>query len=257
MSINEVFPNPTVKQVIFQIKFPNLFSIENKIGDIQLEIMKEFPESAQLFRKHVVFTDLGPEAKAEDFRLNEDITRKIWQFKSKNNCVLNILTNSLDISSNFHKTYNNPNSEYKFRDTIQFVLDTFIRITKIPVINRIGLRYIDECPIKSLSNRSFKSYYNTTFPLNRFAIENAVEMDFKARVRKDNYFIQYIESLQINEDKYNLVLDFDGYAENLEPSNYLKVTDDLHDLILSEYENTIKQPVYDYMKKEKVDKHGV
>lgn len=38
MPINEVFVNPTVKQVIFQVKFPNLFFIESKIGDIQLKI---------------------------------------------------------------------------------------------------------------------------------------------------------------------------------------------------------------------------
>ena len=31
MAINEVFPNPTVKKVIFQIRFPNLFFIESKI----------------------------------------------------------------------------------------------------------------------------------------------------------------------------------------------------------------------------------
>jgi hypothetical protein len=29
ITIKEVFPNPTVKDVIFQITFPNLFSIEN------------------------------------------------------------------------------------------------------------------------------------------------------------------------------------------------------------------------------------
>ena len=45
MSINEIFPKPTVTQVIFQIRFPNLFFIENKIGDLQLKIMKEFPHS--------------------------------------------------------------------------------------------------------------------------------------------------------------------------------------------------------------------
>ena len=32
MGIKEIFSFPTVKQVIFQIRYPNLFIIENKIG---------------------------------------------------------------------------------------------------------------------------------------------------------------------------------------------------------------------------------
>ena len=47
----EIFSNPTVKKVIFQIRFPNLFFIENKIGDFQLKIMGMFPESKLIFRR--------------------------------------------------------------------------------------------------------------------------------------------------------------------------------------------------------------
>ena len=64
--INEIFPHPTVKRVVFQIRFPNLFYIENKIGDFQMKIMKEFPQSALIFRKQVVFADIGPEIKLEN-----------------------------------------------------------------------------------------------------------------------------------------------------------------------------------------------
>ena len=66
MSINEVFPNPTVKQVIFQIRFPNLFYMENKIGDLQLKIMKEFPQSALILRRQILLADIGSETKLEN-----------------------------------------------------------------------------------------------------------------------------------------------------------------------------------------------
>jgi hypothetical protein len=56
MVIKEIFPNPTVKQVIFQIRFPNLFYIENKIGDFQLKIMKEFPKSAIAISKTICYS---------------------------------------------------------------------------------------------------------------------------------------------------------------------------------------------------------
>ena len=55
---DEIFPNPTVKQVVFQIVFPNLFYIENKIGELQLKIMTEFPESTLLHRRQFAWADI-------------------------------------------------------------------------------------------------------------------------------------------------------------------------------------------------------
>jgi uncharacterized protein (TIGR04255 family) len=252
MSIEEVFPNPTVKHVIFQIRFPNLFFIENKIGDLQVEIMEKFPQSRLLIRRQVVFADLGPEVKIADIQgdlgLDEEISRKVWQFESEKNFKLNILTNSLDITSQYHKTYSLEGSD-KFRDIIEFVLDRFLKITAVPVINRIGLRYIDECPIPSKDNNTYRSYYNSAFPLDRFDLSGATEMDFKTVVQKDEYYLRYIESLQKKGDEYILILDFDGFAVNISSEDYLRVTDDLHAIISDEYERTIREPVYEYMRR--------
>ena len=252
MTINEVFPNPTAKQVVFQIRFPNLFYMENKIGDLQLKIMKEFPQSALLFRRQVVFADIGPEGKLENLPgdLDKEAAKKIWQFGSEKNFQLNVLSDSLDITSQHHKTYNLEDGD-KFRDIIKFVLDTFFEIISLPIINRIGLRYIDECPIPSKNNSTFKSYYNSVFPLDRFNVADANEMDFKTIIRKGDYYLRYSESLQEVEDEYKLFLDFDGFAENINPIDYLTVTDHLHTIILEEFEKTIKEPVYKYMRQRK------
>ncbi len=252
MTINEIFPNPTVKQVIFQIRFPNLFYIENKIGDLQLKIMKEFPQSALLFRRQFIFVDKGPEGEFEKIpeELDKESGKKIWKFESPKNFELNVLADSLDISSRYHKTYN-LGRENKFRDIIEFVLNNFFEVISIPVINRIGLRYIDECPISSKNNDTFKSYYNSTFPLDRFNLADTKELDFKTVVKKGEYYLRYIESLQEIEGQYKLILDFDGYAENISPEDYLGVTDNLHEIISEEYERTIKGPVYEYMKQRK------
>lgn len=250
MTIKEVFPNPTVKQVIFQICFPNLFFMENKIGEFQIKIMDEFPESALLFRKQLVFTDLGPKSKMEEMTagLNEDTGNKIWQFKSPKKIELNVLSNSLDINSQFHKTYKNPGSPHKFRDIIEFVLEIFFKVTGIPLIHRIGLRYIDECPIPAKSSEAFLKFYNTSFPLKRFNLEDAEEMEFKTVIKKDSYSIRYGEVLKKVNNNYKLQLDFDGFAVNIKAFDYLAVTDALHDLIANEFERTIKEPVYDYMR---------
>lgn len=248
----EIFPNPTVKKVIFQIKYPNLFSIEKYIGDFQLQIMEKFPISSLGLRRQIVFADVGPNIKVEPPEDDEqsNMVQKIWQFRSGNGVVLNITSNSLDLSSDSHKTYNyGEDKDNWFRDTIQFVLERFLGIVRIPKLTRIGLRYIDECPVASAENEIFAAWYNTAFPLGRFNLQDVPEMVFKTRVRKGEFFLVYGEQFGQTTEKPVLVLDFDGYAENIESSEYLSVTDKLHDIIDDEYNLTIKEPVRAYMRR--------
>lgn len=247
MTINEVFPNPTVKKVLFQIRFPNLFYIENKIGDLQMEIMEVFPKSSLVFRKQILFADVGPEAKIEDIDLDKNKSSKIWKFESEKDFELNILTNSLDITSHHHKTYNLENGD-KFRDIIEYVLDKFFKIIPIPIIKRIGLRYIDECPIPSKDNSTFKSHYNSVFPLERFDLAKTNAMNFRTIVNIRDYFLIYAESLLQQDNEYKLILDFDAFANDITPENCLPVLDELHEIINEEYTKTIKGPVYEFMR---------
>ena len=252
MAITEVFSKPTVKQVIFQIRIPNLFFLESKIGELQMTIIDKFPESALLFRRQVLFADIGPSAKLEELkgRTTEEQGRKVWQFNSPLGYQLNVLTDSLDITSNFHKTYNNKKSENRFRDIIEYVLNPFFAITKLPIINRIGLRYIDECPFFKITTENFLFHFNSCFSTKRFSIENSVEHQYKAVVKRGDHFVRYMETLDSQSNPPMLNLDFDGFALNVPTDHYIQTTDALHDIILEEYELTIKEPVYKYMRGE-------
>jgi len=254
MVIKEIFPNPTVKQVIFQIRFPNLFFIESKIGDYQLKIMKEFPKSSMSFRKKFVIVDLGPKQKLEDVPIptDEEYGKKIWQFESDKNYRLSVLSDSLDITSEYHKTYNLGDSN-KFRDIIKFVVDNFLEVVSIPIIARIGLRYIDECPLPKKNNEAFKSYYDSVFPVARFNLVDIDEIFFRTTVKRGDYHLTYMESLKKSKDEYKLILDFDGFAKDVPSEKYIEVTDKLHEVISEEYERTIKEPVYEYMRKKVVE----
>ncbi len=253
MARREVYPNPTVKQVIFQIRFPNLFSMERLIGDYQVKIMAAFPQSALLLRRGVLIADVGSRAQFENIadNANSIATTKIWNFKSEKGIELNVHGDSLDISSTLHKTYSNPKEDNQFRDTIEHAVGEFLKITQIPKLTRIGLRYIDECPVPTKKTQDFQKYYNTTFPLKRFPLETAVNMTFEARTKKGDQRLRFIESFESVEGKLKLVLDFDGYAEGVLASKYLTVTDELHELISEEYEDSIKEPVRVYMRRKK------
>lgn len=253
MVISEVFPNPLVKQVIFQIRYPNLFFLESKMGDIQVQIMDKFPKSQLLIRRQLFVADVNgikdnalPSA---DGSIDET-ARKIWKFSSEESGVeLHIHQDALDISSTTHKTYNNENGNPKFRDAISSVLTAFLNTTKIPLIQRIGLRYIDECPLDNMESLSFRDKFNTCFPLDRFPLEDATDMQFRATIKRDNYSVRYVESIKSEKEKYKLYLDFDGFASNINAEKCLETTDEIHNIISQEFENSIKAPIFDYMRK--------
>ena len=250
MVTNEVFPNPTVKQVIFQIRFPNLFSMEKMIGDYQIEIMDSFPNSQLLFQQSFVIANVGPKTDLQEVQDKADSggVMKIWNFKSDTGVELNVHTDSMDISSTLHKTYNNKTEKNRFRDTIAFTVGKFLDVVHVPKLTRIGLRYIDECPIKSKDNETFKKWYNSTFPLDRFPLEDVVDFNFNARIKKDECFLKFSESLQDNSKEIKFILDFDGYALNVDSGKYLAVADKLHELISQEFCNSAKEPLFEYMR---------
>ena len=248
--MSEVYPNPTVQQVIFQISYPTLFMIENKIGEIQGKIIEKFPESDLLYGRQFLFADVGPEGKLE--KIPDDFERlgnKMWQFNSPLKYKLNIMNNSLSIISEFHKTYNNSESPNKFRDIINFVLDNFFTVIPIPIVKRVGLRYIDECPLPDKNNEILTNWYNTTFPIDRYPINDAEQMLFITSTKKRGYNYIYREELIKKDVNYKLKLDFDCFALNVEVRDILRTTDTLHDVISDEFFSIIKEPVKEWMRR--------
>ena len=72
--------------------------------------------------------------------------------------------------------------------------------------------------------------------------------EFKTRVHRGDYSLQFKEALGNDEDGDFVHLDFDGSAVDIGSSDYLKTTDSLHEMISEEYERCIKNPVYRYMR---------
>jgi len=253
----ETFNFPTVKMVFFEIRFPHLFSIENRIGNFQEKIMSDFPKSEVGISRSIVFSETGPDGKLVE--LPDQFTRetgvKTWIFQSKeNNIRLEIKTNRLILVSKEHKTYNNEGGQPRFRDYLEKILENFFSTVKVPMLNRIGLRYIDEFPLPDLTNEVLMKYYNSTFPMDRFSLENITDgASFTASTRRRNYNLNYRETLLNKDESLKLVLDFDGFAKNVPPENCMQVVDELHEIIDEEYFNNVKEPWLEYMRKGKFD----
>lgn len=258
MSENEVFPNPTVKQVIFQVRFPSLFSIEQKVGEFQLGILASFPKSALAFRTTVAIVDSGLESVdtaaqvlASDPERN---TYKVWQFMSEDEKIrLELKTESITVVSDRHKTYNSGDGE-RFRPTIEEIVNAFLTaVPNVRKFTRIGLRYIDECPVpEPLDSKVFGDWYATVFPLNRFDLRESDALQLRARVKRGKHLLQFAETFKREgeDGKPRLMLDFDGSAKDVEEASWLGTTDELHELIWKEYQSCIKSPVYEHMRRE-------
>jgi len=257
----KIYKRPTVEKVIFQIRFSNLFIIENKIGEFQSEIIPKFPESSQSFKRELLFANIGPASKMEEIPIRESGTNKIWTFKSNNDYTLNVLTNSLDITSNHHKSYyeNDLTNEEGFKDIIEFTMSAFLSIIPLKKIKRIGLRYIDRCPLPTettengkplLRNDTFKNWYNTSLPLNRFNLENLGSMLFETELKRGEFNLIYRERVGFFNDELEMILDFDGYKKDIEVSNYANILEGLHKLIHEEWDKTVKNPVKKWMEGE-------
>lgn len=250
MTINEVFTNPTVKSVFFEVRFPNLFFLESKLGDFQLKVLDRFPDSSVAFRRQFVIGETAPGAPVPDTTtISDDMAgQKVWTFKSPLNYELALETSRLVISSQHHKTYNLGDGD-RFREIIQYVVGAFLSVVQVPTFLRVGLRYSDECPVPSKDNATFRSYYNTTFPLDRFALDTASEMRFHTVTRRGDCFLRLLEQLRQKKDgQWILILDFDAYRERIDAAQYLDVTDNLHDIVSDAFEESIKLPLYDYMR---------
>ena len=249
MPSTEIFPNSLVKQVIFAAQFPNLFFLEGLIGQFQSAIMGQFPSSQLLIRRSLLLTE-GDQKRLAELSISDDESQKdtkVWQFESEEGVTLGLTTSTLSLTSNSHKTYNLGDGK-RFRDVIEFTCNEFLRLTGIPKILRLGLRYVNECPIFENTTASFKDSYDSTLPVDRFPIESVSEMHSQVVSEQLPYRVRHIERIASDGSVRKLVLDFDAWAERVPSGGYLETTDALHEIIWNEFSRTIREPVLAHMR---------
>jgi uncharacterized protein (TIGR04255 family) len=250
MPDHEIFPSPVVKQVALEVRFPNLFFIESKIGDFQVRVMKDFPLSELILRRNVMFITGGGNLPEGAKPPEDSATDKIWQFRSESGTTLQISSSNLVLISSKHHSYHH-GGENSFRGVINRVITHFFDMVKIPVALRIGLRYINECPIFERSTKRFNECYDSILPLNRFKLEQVANADCIVVVNAEHGQMRHIESLRLAEKNDHLVLDLDAWLENIPAEKVMESADELHEIIAAEFRVTIKEPILEFMRKPK------
>ncbi|WP_371801695.1 TIGR04255 family protein [Candidatus Lokiarchaeum ossiferum] len=249
----KVYKRNTVQQVIFQIRFSNLFLIENKIGDFQQKIMSKFPESKISLRKQLLLADYNSEIKnIQVSDTDGSIIKKIWSFHSdssnESEYNLNILSDSMDISSKVHKSFYPYEGKEGFRDIIQFVMKAFIETIPIPKIKRMGLRYIDKAPIPENPATEFSNWYKTCLPIERFNFESIQYSEVRTQIEINECKLIFQERISEGRDNNpEYYLNFDAFCENIDPNDYIVSLDKLHKTDHQIWDDTFQEPVKKWM----------
>src|ERR1700683_4719515 len=253
MPANEVFPTPLVKQVAFEVRFPNLFFIEGRIGEFQVQVMKDFPQYELVLRRNLMIVAgnaENPQVQELAKQQSSGNVEKIWQFRSESGIRLEISTRNLVLVSEKHSSYHH--GEQSFRSLVEKTVSEFFNLIQLPIVQRAGLRYVNECPLFDKTTKTFKDCYNSILPVDRFGLENLSQADCVAVVKSGDMQIQHLESLRFATPNGDvLALDLDASAQNIASDNLIVTTDKLHDLIAAEFVSVIKDPIVDYMRRAK------
>jgi len=129
----------------------------------------------------------------------------------------------------------------KFRDAINRIVTEFIQIVPIKKFARIGLRYIDHCPLDEKTNQYFKNYYTPVFDIDKNKIEDILDTHIVIRKKIDSYGLLYQCKISKIGDSYKYILDFDSYAENVNSARFISVTDELRKIDRDEFFSSITE----------------
>jgi uncharacterized protein (TIGR04255 family) len=247
MPPHEIYPNPVVKQVAFEVRFPNLFFIESRIGDFQVRVMKDFPQSELVLRRNFMFVTGMPGNLEDAIKQQSENVDKVWQFKSTTGSKLEISIKNLVLTSEHHLSYHQGGDD-SFRAIIDRVVRCFFEIVQIPVALRVGLRYINECPIFDRNTGRFNDCYSSILPVERFGLERTTAADCAVVTNTEQYHMRHLESLRLVPNADKLALDLDAWSENVPSEQVMAATDILHEAISAEFNNTVKQPIIEFMR---------
>ena len=79
-------------------------------------------------------------------------------------------------------------------------------------------------------------------------MEDILENRMLFRIRKNDYQLLFQSAIREIDDSYKYIMDFDGYAINVEASNFINVTDDLKRLIKNEFLSNTTENFKEYMR---------
>ncbi len=222
---DEIFPNPPIKSVSCEIRFPTLLTIAKTIPEFQSKIRNEFTD---------YYTQTIPRVYKSGV-----MDERYWVFKSFNDTLnLKIKNSSIVLTSNDYNDFP------PFFGIIKKYFENFFKLNNIDKFLRIGLRYtnIEEFEDKKPNLKRLLEYYSFAhFKFNEKDTINNFNINY-SKNENDYYMFIALEYGKNPQNKYSFLFDFDIYnSEEIENDNYIKIIDNLHNNILKVFHESITE----------------
>jgi uncharacterized protein (TIGR04255 family) len=241
---HRIYPYNYLTNVIFRIDFPKQLIVS--WNNLKKEFEKEFPKNNQIIKQSV-------ELQIKDFKhttKQEKLTA--WQFMNKNE-EKKIVIDSESLTVEIYK--------YKGFDdlfnTIKFVLNIFEKYHNIEIINRLGLRYINQIEFKppkkplnwnGLINSNLTCVTDHIF--NKKSLSRSLhfiemnEKDYRLRFQFGMYNSEYPSTI-VNKE---FVLDYDCISvDKILPNQIENTTNKFHEIIYKLFEDSIDNKLREEM----------
>ena len=228
-----------LSNVIFRIDFPVLLDLEkNKPAEFQSKIIEDFPILEPLQQ-----IEIKPGEKIDDSLAMP----AVWSFSNKEKNQKIELTSYYMSFSIFNFSYTTFND---FKEKIEKLLESFFECYSISIINRIGLRYINEIKIEEANPLNWNEYINSNLVdgLNFFEDKTKLRRIYNittASVGGDDFLnLKY----GIFNSKYpaeivdkEFVLDYDCYSRAIEKEGVVAKLTAFNTIITEYFEKSIME----------------
>ncbi len=235
------YPSNFLKQVIFRLDFPPILAIHNPPDRFQADLRHDFP----LLRKEVTEIKIGERSVEE---------RVVWMFVSLDE--KKVISVSPDyVGVDFNGCYS---TFEEYRELVERVLGGFVEAyDRISLINRIGLRYINEIKLPNGSALEWKGLINPAL-LGHLSFRpegtRYARIMSQAIEKTEEYDLSLTYGLPNNREfpgeivRRMFLLDIDCYRKGVETEpDVLETLDGFHHAIQGLFEESIEQGLRDIL----------
>jgi uncharacterized protein (TIGR04255 family) len=249
MSVTNNYKKNFLKNVIFRLDYSIILDLsENKPINFQKEIIDDFPILEPITQLGFQLEQQGEEMSAKNLK------KTIWKFLSKDKLKSIELDQeylSISIKNNTYTTFG------EYRELVEKIITLFYNNYPSTIINRLGLRYINEIQINESDNFEWSNYLDDSLT----GCFNFLEDKTKVK-RVINSFITKVNDNSFLNFKYGIfnkhfpseivdktfILDYDCYTrEQLEKSDILPKIGLYNEVITEKFEKSIKKGLRDLL----------
>jgi len=238
--------HPPLAEVVFEINFPRVYAVENRMADFQQRVLKTYPDSGDEFVLHI------PPAVAFGKTPKSEPLTPVRSFTFKNE----IGTRTVRVSVvHFNLLVSDYLHFEDYKSALMASLEPAVEIFQLSRIQRVGLRYINRISIpKKDASMIYRDYVRSPLDTHVFAPHQLnsflTEISFDLTGTKKLTIRSGLLPAQIDTNSRIYLLDLDCSSPesvSLSSPAITSLLDEYHESIESEFKQLMTDKYWKYM----------